>query len=501
MSTPLEPATSDRETAVATTPRSPTPSGVPQRLRRGTALRPPHSIVVWGRFFSIAVPIAVWFLPLGLNPRAHHALAIAAGVIIAWITQAVDHAIAGLIGCYLCWALGIVKAEVAFEGFSNSTTWFLFGAMLFGSMATKSGLGRRLAFIVMRRFGHTYAQLLLGIVVSSFLLTFLVPTGVARVVLIGAVAVGLTEAFGVGPGSNIGRGMFIILTYTATIFDKMIIAGAASITARGFIEKIGQVEVLWSRWFLAYLPCDIITIFAAWRLVLWLYPPEQQSLPGGPKYLDEEVRKMGPWTPLETKSGLLMSVAIVLWMTDFIHGIPAPMIGLGIGLVATLPKIGVLDLEDVRRVNYLPIFFVAAALSISDVLRETQALDTLSNMMITSIEPFLSNVYSSTLVIYVTAFVYHLFLGDEVAMVSTSLPVLLQYARTHGLDPLTLGMTWTFAVGAKVFIYQSAVLVVGYSFGHFDSRDMFRIGVALSVVQGLILVLLVPLYWPLIGLR
>jgi di/tricarboxylate transporter len=85
-------------------------------------------------------------------------------------------------------------------------------------------------------------------------------------------------------------------------------------------------------------------------------------------------------------------------------------------------------------------------------------------------------------------------------MLSTSLPVLLSYARTHGLDPLTLGMMWTFAVGGKVFIYQSAVLVVGYSYGYFDGRDMFRIGIALTIVQSLILLLLVPLYWPLIGL-
>src|SRR5437879_13358672 len=97
-----------------------------------------------------------------------------------------------------------------------------------------------------------------------------------------AIAIGLVEAFGLGIGSNIGRGMFIILTYTANIFDKMIIAGAASITARGLIEKVGQVEVLWSRWALAYLPCDLITIFVAWRLTLCLYPPATPEMPGAP---------------------------------------------------------------------------------------------------------------------------------------------------------------------------------------------------------------------------
>src|SRR5207245_11143744 len=100
----------------------------------------------------------------------------------------------------------------------------------------------------------------------------------APVVIMAAVSLGLIEAFGAGPGSNIVRGMFLIITYTAGIFDKMIIAGAASITARGGIEKFGGVEVLWSKWFFAYLPCDLITILIAWWLTLWLYPPEQSGL-------------------------------------------------------------------------------------------------------------------------------------------------------------------------------------------------------------------------------
>jgi len=44
------------------------------------------------------------------------------------------------------------------------------------------------------------------------------------------------------------------------------------------------------------------------------------------------------------------------------------------------------------------------------------------------------------------------------------------------------------------------VLVVGYSYGYFDSRDMLRVGAWLTVAQAIILVIMVPLYWPLIGL-
>ena len=50
-----------------------------------------------------------------------------------------------------------------------------------------------------------------------------------------------------------------------------------------------------------------------------------------------------------------MTLAIGLWITDGLHHIPAPMIGLGVGLLAIMPRIGVLDTEDVRKINFLPI--------------------------------------------------------------------------------------------------------------------------------------------------
>src|SRR5712692_941342 len=454
-----------------------------------------------GRALAVIIPIVLWFAPLPLERPAQKAIAVTAFMIIAWITHALDHAVTGLIGCYLFWALGVAKVEIAFGGFSSSTPWFLFGAVLFGTMATKSGLGRRLAHLVMRRVGTTYTRLLLGLIISDFLLTFPVPSGIARVVIMAAVAIGLIEAAGVDRGSNLGRGLFIILTYTANIFDKMIIAGAAAITAQGLIAQVGHVEVLWSRWFLAFLPVTGLTILVAWRLTLWLYPPERDALADRSHILHDKLRALGRWSILEKKTAILMSIAIGLWMTDRLHHLSPAIVALGIALLATLPGIRVLDVEDLKKVNYLPVFFVAAAVSMSQVLVSTKALDVLTKVMFGWMEPLLGNIYSSTFVLYWTAFVYHIFLGDEVSMLSSSIPPLMNYATAHGLSPLVIGMIWTFGSGAKIFVYQSAVLVVGYSYGYFNNRDMLRIGAILSVVEFIFLLLLAPLYWPLIGVH
>ena len=97
---------------------------------------------------SILVPIVFWFLPLNLEPKAQHAIAISLFMILGWATEIMDHGVIGLTGCYLFWALKVVNFEVAFSGFANDTPWFLMGAILFGTIASKSGLAKRVAYLL-----------------------------------------------------------------------------------------------------------------------------------------------------------------------------------------------------------------------------------------------------------------------------------------------------------------------------------------------------------------
>jgi solute carrier family 13 (sodium-dependent dicarboxylate transporter), member 2/3/5 len=454
-----------------------------------------------GWILSIAVPVALWFAPLDLEPTAKHAVAVSSFMIIAWIAETMPHAVTGFFGCYLFWVLKVGKFNVAFSGFADQTPWFLFGAALFGMMATKSGLARRLAYLVMRRVGGGYSRLLLGLILSSFLLTFLVPSGIACVVIMSAVALGLMEVFGLGHGSSVGRGIFVTITYTAGTFDKMVIAGPASILGRGLIEKGTNVHVYYSLWLLAFLPCAIVTVFFIWRLVVWLYPPEKEALSGGTEFLDEELRKMGPWTRIEKKSLFLMLLAIALWMTDLIHHISPAVIGIGVGLFAAVPRLGVLDQEDLKKINYLPVFFTAAAICMGEVLLQTRALDAMTAVMFSWMRPLITNIYALAVVPYWTAFVYHIFLGNEISMLATSMPPLMHFAISSGLPALPLGMVWAFAAGGKIFVYQSGVMVTGYSYGYFEARDLFRVGLCLTILESLLLLLIVPFYWPLIGIR
>src|SRR5437667_9047025 len=153
----------------------------------------------------------------------------------------------------------------------------------------------------MRYLGTSYSRLLLSVVVFVFVLNFLVPSGLAQLAIVAPMIIGVVAGFGVGPQSNIARGLFVILAYTCGLFNKMILAGGASIQTRGIVEKLTGEPIFWSKYFIAYLPADLITIFACWLTGLCLYPPETKYLPGRRRYPQGPVQSIGPWTVPEKK--------------------------------------------------------------------------------------------------------------------------------------------------------------------------------------------------------
>ena len=444
--------------------------------------------------------LVIWSLPLGLEPTLQKALAILAFMLVYWMWEPIDYGITALLGCYLFWALHVTKFSVAFSGFATTTPWFVFGVLLLGEAASRSGLARRIGYLVIQRVGTSYSRLLLGFVILVWLLSFLIPAPNALIPTLAPVALGIVAAFGWGPHTLPATGLFIMLTYTSTLFSKMFLGSAPMVLTAGIIEAHTGVQVLWSQWLLALLPAVPPTILAAWLTVRWLYPAGRDDLSSGQGSLQAALQAMGPWSQEEKKTLAWLLAAIALWATDFLHHLSPAVIAIGVGLLLTLPKVGVLDAKGLKQVNFLLVLFIGGALSMGSVLIETKALNLLLETLVTGIAPWLTTAFNASIILYWANFLYHFLLGNELTLVSTSLPVLLTLGEGQGYNPVVVGMIWAFAGGGKLFIYQSSPLMVGYAYGYFTGRDVLKVGAVLTIVEGLVLMVLVPLYWPLIGL-
>jgi hypothetical protein len=91
--------------------------------------------------------------------------------------------------------------------------------------------------------------------------------------------------------------------------------------------------------------------------------------------------------------------------------------------------------------------------------------------------------------------VYHILIGTR-SPCSRRRSAADDVCEAHGIDPLTLGMIWTFRAG-RLFIYESRA-VVGYSYGSVDNQDAGGRGAVGR--HGAHPAAALPFYWPLIGL-
>jgi solute carrier family 13 (sodium-dependent dicarboxylate transporter), member 2/3/5 len=442
----------------------------------------------------------VWLIPIGLEPLQQRALAVTAFMIVYWIAEPIDHGLTALIGIYLFWALEVAKFPVAFSGFVNSTTWFLFSSLLMAEAAARTGLAKRVGFLLMSKMGSSTTQILTGLLSLSVVLTLFVPSGMGRIAILAPLTAGIFQAAGVSERSNLVRGFFAVLTAFSGLSDVMILSGATTMMTHAILQEAG-IQVLWSQWFLAFLPLNLVMIFVCVAITRWLYPEEMPELAGGRQYFEKELARLGPWSEPEKKSLLWFGLAVVLWSTDFMHRINPAVIGLAAGLLLSLPKIGVLDRKAVKQNNFLIIIFSAGAISMGNVLMQTNTLPLLTERLIGWMEPLMTNPMAYTLTLYLGGFLYHFIFANRQSMLITSLPVLLLFASAHGLDPVALALLWTIGGGGGLFIYQSGVYVLGYSYGYFEAKDFFKIGVVLTMIEGALLVLLVQFYWPLIGMN
>jgi anion transporter len=453
-----------------------------------------------GMFLAPAVGLLLWLTLSGIDVAPRITISVVAFLIICWITEAIDLAVTALIGCYLFWALGVTRFSVAFGGFASTTPWFIFGGLLMSEAVTGTGLATRSGYWLLGIIGSSYSRFVLGIATLSCLITFVLPVGAARLTIIGSIVVGVVAALKNDANGNFAKGAFLVLAITCNLFDKMILAGASSILTYGIIKEQTGIEILWSQWFIAFLPMTVISVFACWLTVIWLYPVKIADSLGAQEYLEQSLKRLGPLSGGERKLLITLGVAISLWATDSLHHLEPTVIGLGLGLFLVLPKIGVLDAKVIKTLNFPLIIFVAGAISMANVLAETKVLNVFDGFLFDHVSPLLSSPDIGAVTLYWSGILYHFIFPNNQSLLSTSLPPLLEVVTKLGADPISFALIWQFAAGGTLFAYQSPVLLLGQSYGHFNSWDLLKAGALLMIIEGALLMFFVPHYWPLIGL-
>jgi len=150
----------------------------------------------------LALPV-----PLETPATVLPALALTMFTIGLWATGALPEHITAVAFIVIALGFSVAPPEIVFSGLRSSAFWLIFGGVVIGVAAERTGLGRYLAHFFTRRFDTSYPQLITGIVVGAVALAFLIPSAIGRLVILMPIILGLADNLSLEQGSKGRTGM------------------------------------------------------------------------------------------------------------------------------------------------------------------------------------------------------------------------------------------------------------------------------------------------------
>jgi len=233
-----------------------------------------------------AIVLALIPAPDGLAQHAWYYFAIFVGVIVGLMLEPLPGAAIGLIAVTLVAVLdewvffspeqlakpgfnpGNASLAWALSGFANSTVWLIFGAFMFALGYEKTGLGRRIALLLVRAMGRKTLTLGYAVMMADALLAPFTPSNTARSGgTIFPVIRNLPPLYDSKPNDPSARriGSYIMWTAIAStcVTSSMFLnALAPNLLAAELIRKTVQVDLSWMQWFMAFAPVGILLLLA-----------------------------------------------------------------------------------------------------------------------------------------------------------------------------------------------------------------------------------------------
>ncbi|HRI70993.1 MAG TPA: SLC13 family permease, partial [Polyangium sp.] len=109
----------------------------------------------------VGVLALLWVCPVpsGLKPQAWHLFAIFLATVVGFILNPFPNGIIALSSLVLAVFTGTLKLPEVLTAFSGTTVWLVVSAFLFAKGFTKTGLGKRIAYTMIRAFGDSSLKL------------------------------------------------------------------------------------------------------------------------------------------------------------------------------------------------------------------------------------------------------------------------------------------------------------------------------------------------------
>lgn len=458
----------------------------------------------------IGIGAVLWFLPHpeAITPIAWHLFAVFAATIAGFILQPMPIGAVAFIGVTAGALLGVISVKTAISGYGNSTIWLIVCAFLLARAFIKSGLGSRIAYLIIKAIGKSSLTLGYAVTLSDFVISPATPSSTARAGgIIYPIIRSLSSALHSEPNDGTARkfGAYIMqIEYQANAITcaMFMTAMAGNPMSVELAAKTIGVEITWSEWALAAAVPGVISLIVMPYLLYKLYPPEIHEMPHAKKMAVEALEKMGPMSYMEKVVLVVFVGALALWATSSLTHMNAT--GVGMLAVTVLLLTNVLTWQDVLQEKgaWNTMFWMGSLIALAGALSSSGFIKVVAGMAGSAIASA-GLSWLTAFILLALIYVYsHYAFASVSAHIGAMYAAFLAVAVAVGTPPLLAAIAFASLSNLMIPLthYGGGAAPILYGAGYVPQGKWWQLGFIMVTVYMIIWLGIGSFWWHVIGL-
>jgi len=428
----------------------------------------------------------------GLSPKAKRFLAILVVLIFLFVAEPIPLEITAIcIGVFLV-LMGVADPKNAWAPYMHPVVIFIMCCLIFAIALDQAGLTKRLGYFIVKKAGNSVTRftfiIAIGLGISSSFMHDAAACAIGIVTMLP-----LMRAAGIEPGSRTAKFMMLSLPFACSCGGMgTLVGGGRCMVAAAFLKEFTGIEITFFDWIKYCMPAAILTVPVAVGIVYLVFRPN-------PKYkLPEFDEEIGPWTPLEIKTLVIIGLTFCLWLTKGLHGIDYSITGM-LG-VTVLVLFRVLKWEHINdNLEWgTALFIFGGGISLGLAMGYSGAADYFAHLFFPLIQGH------GWLLLFVGVGVFGALVTNAMANVAAAaliLPIVIPMAVMEGVDPTVLALCLGTATSfAMLLVIGCPPNAIAYSYRYFKASDLTKVGLVATPVLLTILIVVASVWWKFLGL-
>jgi solute carrier family 13 (sodium-dependent dicarboxylate transporter), member 2/3/5 len=442
-----------------------------------------------------------------LGPDSGKALAVAAWMVIWWITEAAPIPVTALLPLLLFPFLGVMKMSEAAAPYANPIIFLFMGGFLIAMALEKHRLHERIALNLIRITGTSGNGIILGFMLATAVLSMWI-SNTATAIMMLPIAGSVINLLKTDPTQsihelaprerNLALGLMLSIGYAATIGGMATLIGTPpNAVFKGLFEQHYQQTINFGEWMLVGVPVTITLLCSTYVIVTRiLFRNRIILVEGTDLLLREKLAALGQISRTEKRVLAIFAFTSLLWILQ--EGVNA-LIGRALLNDSNVAMLGgilmflvpadltrmefILDWKDTRMLQWGILILFGGGLCLATGLQNTGIIQTLGLWIAQR------SVYDAKLILLlIVASVVLTEIMSNVALVQIFIPVIFGIADGLNVNPILLAMPVTLGSSiAFMFPISTPPNAIVFSSGYIRIRDMARAGILLNLVSILII--------------